>query len=68
MEREVYQSLYRVVYDLARVRRTKYVVFPDRVIVLTYFWAVLHDRPVAWACQKLIGRHTGTAFYPALQR
>lgn len=21
-------------------------------VVLTYFWAVLHDRPVSWACQR----------------
>jgi hypothetical protein len=50
MERELYSQLYQIVYQLARGSRTKRVLFPDRVIVLTYFWAVLHDRPVAWAC------------------
>lgn len=51
MERELHRQLYRVVYDLARTRRTPRVLYPDRVIVTTYFWAVLHDRPVAWACR-----------------
>jgi transposase len=52
MERELYRQLYRIVYDLARGQRTKHVVFPDRLIVMTYFWAVLHDRPVVWACRQ----------------
>jgi hypothetical protein len=51
MERELHRQLYRIVYHLARATRTKHVQFPDRVIVMTYFWAVVHDRPVAWACR-----------------
>jgi hypothetical protein len=26
--------------------------YTDRDIVLTYLWAVLHDRPVSWACRR----------------
>jgi len=50
MERELYRSLYEVVYQCARTRRTKHVVFRDAQIVMIYFWAVLHDRPTCWAC------------------
>src|SRR5271170_68577 len=51
MERELHRQLYRIVYDLARASRTKYVIYPDRLIVMTHFWAVMHDRPIAWACR-----------------
>ncbi len=51
MERELFRRLYLITYDCSKTRRTKHVVFPDWKIVMTYFWAVLHDRPVAWACQ-----------------
>ena len=52
MERELYRQLYRIVYDLARSQRTKFVVWQDRVIVMIYFLAVLHDRLVVWACKR----------------
>jgi hypothetical protein len=52
MERELYRQLYQIVYQLARSSRTKRVLFPDRLILMAYFWAVLHDRPVAWACRS----------------
>ena len=52
MERELYQQLYRLTYDLARTHRTKHVVHPDWRIVMVWFWAVLHDRPVCWACDR----------------
>jgi len=26
--------------------------YSDRRIVLTYFWTVIHDRPICWACQQ----------------
>lgn len=51
MERELFRRLYLVTYHSGKTRRTRHVVFPDWKIVMTYFWAVLHDRPVAWACQ-----------------
>ena len=52
MERELYRRLYVMIYQLARAQRTKHVVYADRLIVLVYAWAVLHDRPVNWACDK----------------
>lgn len=52
MEREAYAALYRIVYDIARTGRTKHVIHSDRLIVMTFFWAVLHDRPISWACKR----------------
>jgi len=52
MERELYRRLYEITYHLGKTRRTKHVVFPDHKIAMVYFWAVLHDRPTGWACQR----------------
>ncbi len=51
MERELYARLYRMVYSLGRSRRGKHVVYPNHVIVMVWFWAVMHNRPVCWACR-----------------
>ena len=51
MEDELFDTLYRVVQHEATLRpRRKRVRFSDAVILLVAFWAVLHDRPVRWAC------------------
>jgi hypothetical protein len=52
MEGELFGRLYSLVQEEAKLRgRTKRVWFSDALIVLVYFWAVLHDRPIAWACE-----------------
>lgn len=50
MEHELYRSLYKLSFSLGRSRLTKYVIYPDWKVVVVYFWAVIHDRPVCWAC------------------
>lgn len=52
MERELYRRLYEITYHLGKTRRAKHVVFRDDKIVMIYLWAVLHDRPTCWACDK----------------
>src|SRR5688572_2299243 len=47
MEDELFRQLYRLVESLAIARR-KRQRYCDGTIVLVYFWAVLHDRPVNW--------------------
>lgn len=49
MERERWERIYRLLLRLDNhlVRG----VFRDAVILGVYFWAVVHDRPVSWACQ-----------------
>jgi hypothetical protein len=51
MEAKLYRQLYRFVRSLAPGRRGPRQQFSDATIVLVYLWAVLHDRPVSWACQ-----------------
>ena len=53
MEGELFAALYRAVQDEAkRCSRPKRVQFSDAFIVLVFFWAVLHDRPTCWACDR----------------
>lgn len=49
MERELWDQLYRIVVSLDKfVARGLY---RNWEIVVVFFWAVVHDRPVVWACQ-----------------
>lgn len=50
MEDELWKLLYRLVQkeDIRRFRK-KGVWFSDAWILLVFFWAVLHDRPISWA-------------------
>ncbi len=52
MERKLYRRLYEITYDLGKTRRAKHVVFRDDKIAMVYLWAVMHDRPTCWACQR----------------
>jgi hypothetical protein len=52
MEDELWMELYRIIMDSGKGKRRKRQRFADREIVLVYLWAVLHDRPVCWACQR----------------
>jgi len=53
MEGELFELLYVMVQQEAKLySRPKRVCYSDSLILLVYFWAVLHDRPVCWACQK----------------
>lgn len=51
MERELF---FRVKAELALLgpHRRGRSLFSDAVIVLVYFWSVINDRPVSWACRK----------------
>lgn len=52
MESELYRKVYQLISKIANGRTIKRATFFDADIVLTYLWAVLHDRPIYWACQK----------------
>lgn len=50
MERELWDSLSHLASKLGnRLPRGR---FGDDEILAVYFWAVVHDRPVSWACQS----------------
>ncbi len=53
MERKLWTRLYPIVVAVCQRISHPKVVFTDRWILLVYFWAVLHDRATAWACQRI---------------
>jgi hypothetical protein len=50
MEDELFAQLYRIIQGLTNARRRRRQQYSDAIILLVYFWAVLHDRPTNWAC------------------
>lgn len=48
--RRLYQMIVRAYRRLPRPNRQP--VYPDTLIVAMYFWAVWHDRPQVWACDR----------------
>lgn len=52
MEGELWKQLYRLVMKIANNKTLKRATYTDADIVLVFLWAVLHDRPVYWACKK----------------
>jgi hypothetical protein len=51
MERERWSELSAAIFDVARaVKSDPRATHPIDLIVRVYLWAVLHDRPVCWAC------------------
>jgi hypothetical protein len=52
MERELWPRLYHLVIDVGRSLRISDVTYQPHIIFLVFLWAVLHDRPVCWACKQ----------------
>jgi len=52
MERELWPRLYHLVMAVAANLRLKDVTFQPHIILLAFFWAAVHDRPVCWACDQ----------------
>jgi hypothetical protein len=52
MEDELLSLLYRILDELSGFKRAPRQQFSGGVVALVYFWAVLNDRPMNWACDK----------------
>lgn len=52
MEGELWRQLCRLVMSGVHRYGPPRVSYSDSAIVLVWFWAVLHDRPVSWACRQ----------------
>jgi hypothetical protein len=52
MEGQLWRRLYAVVMELGKGHCYKGKRFSDSWVVLTFLWAVLHDRPTCWACDR----------------
>ena len=53
----VYRLIQRAHRRLPRPQRKP--LYNDALIVAMYFWAVLHDRPQCWACDRQRGEPEG---------
>ena len=51
MERELWPRLYHLIMDVGQTFRLLGVGFQPHIVLLVFFWAALHDRPVRWACR-----------------
>lgn len=52
MEGELWKVVYDVAQQLARGQRPRGARYDDARIAAVYLWAVVHDRPVSWACER----------------
>lgn len=52
MEHEIYKKIYQLVTTIANRTYLKKAQYTDARILLVFCWAVLHDRPIYWACKK----------------
>jgi len=52
MEDELFKQVYHQIKQTAKNKTLKRATFSHAQILRTYFWAVLHDRPIYWACKK----------------
>jgi hypothetical protein len=52
MEHQLWKAIVALLTTLGKSRRRRADDFSDHDIVQVYYWAVIHDRPTAWACRK----------------
>ena len=52
MEAKLYAQLYQLVFSTAHSPRRAREQYCDRWVVMIYFWSVIHDRCVSWACDS----------------
>jgi hypothetical protein len=50
MEHQLWMAIVAVLLSLGKARLSNRYDFSDEEIVKVYYWAVIHDRPVCWAC------------------
>ena len=51
MERQLLRALYQLLRQLTATGSSGGCRYSDFWILLTYFWSVLSDRPISWACR-----------------
>jgi hypothetical protein len=50
MEHQLWKAIVAILTTIDKVRKTTAFDFSDDDIVRVYYWSVIHDRPVSWAC------------------
>lgn len=51
MERQLWKKIVKLLNGIGKLRGNGMCTYSDAIIVKTWLWAVLNDRPVSWACQ-----------------
>jgi hypothetical protein len=51
MEGELWKIVVLILCQVGRRWNNKHKQYSDAYIVEVYLWAVLHDRPICWACR-----------------
>ncbi len=49
---KLYVRLYHILTARGLGARRPHQTYSDRIVLLVYFWAVVMDRPVSWACDS----------------
>jgi Transposase DDE domain len=52
MEHQLWKALVALLADFGKPRFDPRADFTDHTIVQVWYWGVIHDRPVSWACQR----------------
>lgn len=52
MEGQLWRAIVIVLGQVCKRRKRASEAFSDEEIVRVYYWAVIHDRPIHWACQR----------------
>ena len=53
MEHQLWKTIVDVLATLDKTRKTTAFSFSDEDIVKVFYWSVIHDRPVSWACRRV---------------
>lgn len=53
MERQLWKAILQVMEAVDKPKHNPRCTFSAMRIVEVWFWAVIHDRPVSWACQRV---------------
>jgi hypothetical protein len=52
MEHQLYRAIVQIVNECGNSRGGGRFTFSNILVVLVWYWAVIHDRPVSWATQR----------------
>lgn len=53
MERQLWNAIVTILAELCKKVKPTRFRFSSADIIKVYYWAVIHDRPVSWACQRI---------------
>jgi hypothetical protein len=51
MERDLWRNIVQAVREVSSGTATGRYTFSDADVLCTYFWAVMHNKPISWACE-----------------